>query len=227
MKRDPSYIQSQLYEKDGKIYTKAKTVIEFPKWFQDKGLAELKEVSYVYGIMSIQIGESYSVSVVPTLISTTPILVREVDKGGETYVQLVYGKDDCLFDNVTVVKEELLSYNFFEGFFMYAKIPWYVEYEDMLRILDNLPKYAKSKVGDSHLSNELLTSFIARSKTDKSVFYRQMGAKGSYDYVDLMSPYYSMLSTTAKISGGYFQQGLTSAIARKEKEPTKLEVLVR
>jgi len=62
-------------------------------------------------------------------------------------------------------------------------------------------------------------------KKDKTQFYRQ--GSGEYEYVDLMSPYYSMTSTTAKISGGHFQQGLTSAIVQKEKSPTKLETLVR
>ena len=225
MKRDAQFIKSQLYVKDGKIYTKAAAIIEFPKWYQDKNLADLKEVSYVYGIFNIQMGDKYSVSVIPTLCSTTPILIREVEKGGEVYTQFVYGKDDCIFDNTKAVKEELLSYNFFETFFMYAKIPWYVEYEDMLRVMDNLPKYAKSNVGNNHLSNELLVSFIARLKKDKTMFYRQ--GTGAYEYVDLMSPYYSMMSTTSKISGGYFQQGLTSAIVQKEKSPTKLETLVR
>ncbi len=225
MKRDAEFIKSQLYVKNGKIYTKSKTIIEFPKWMQDKKLADLKETSYVYGIFTIIIGEKYSVSTIPTLCSTIPVMTQEVEKQGETYVQLVYGKDDCLFDNVKVVKEELLSYNFFEAFFMYAKIPWYIEYVDLLRIMDNLPKYAKSRVGENHLSNELLVGFITRLKKDKTQFYRQ--GSGEYEYVDLMSPYYSMTSTTAKISGGYFQQGLTSAIVQKEKSPTKLETLVR
>lgn len=226
MKRNSEFVASKLYTKDGKIYCKEKCIIEFPKWYQDKDLASIQEVAYIYGIFSIIIGDQYSVSVIPTLIATVPIMVNEVERNGVTYIQFLYGKDDPIIDNTKAVKHDILSYNFFETFYMYARIPWYIEYEDLLRIMDNLPKYAKSNVGDNFISNELTTSFITRNKDNKQEFFRQGNGKG-YEYVDLMNVYYSALSTTNKIAGNYFQESLVSAIVQKEKQPTKLENLVR
>lgn len=225
MKRDKDFIQSRLYEKDGKLFCKDKMVVEFPKWYEDKGLASIQEVAYVYGIFVMCIGERYSVSVIPTLCAFTPILVSEVERDGVVYTQFVFGKDDPVLDNMKVVKHDILSYNFFETFYMQARVPWYVEYEDLVRVMDNLPKYGKSNLGANFISNELVSSFITRSEKNKKLFYRQGGGKAVF--VDLMSPYYSSLSGINTLAGNYFTQSLTSAIVQKKTRSTKLEELVR
>lgn len=226
MKRDKDFIKSKIYVKDGKVYTKEKTIIEFPKWYETKELLDIQDVTYLYGVFAIIIDDKYSVSIIPTLINTTPIIIREVERENGTYIQFVYGKDDVLIDNTNVVKKDLLSYNLFENFFIYAKSPWFVDYEDRIKILDNLFTYSNSNLGDNFVASELVTSFIARTKKDKSVFLRQ-DPTAEADFVDLTNVYYSALSTLNKVAGNYFTEGLTSALVQKEKEPTKLENLVR
>lgn len=226
MKRDKAFINSKLYIKDNKIYTKEKTILEFPKWYQDKELASIQEIAYIYGIFAIIIDDRYSVSIIPTLIPTVPILVNEIEKDGIEYVQFIYGKDDCLIEDISIVKHDILSYNFFESFFMYAREPWYVEYEDLVRIMDNLQYYAKSGVGDNHIASEIVSSFITRSKNDKQKFYRET-QKGSYEYVELMNVYYSTLSIVHKLGGNYFKNSLVSAITQPSTKSSKLEELVK
>lgn len=226
MKRDKAFIESKLYIKDDKIYTKEKTIIEFPKWYENKELLDIQDVTYLYGIFAIIIDNKYSVSIIPTLINTTPIIIREVERDNGIYTQFVYGKDDILIDNTNVVKKDLLSYNLFENFFIYAKAPWFIEYEDLIKILDNLYSYSNSNLGNNFVASELVTSFIARTKKDKTVFLRQ-NPSAEADYVDLTNVYFSALSTLNKVAGNYFTEGLTSALVQKEVAPTRLENLVR
>ncbi|NTW91814.1 MAG: hypothetical protein HGA35_07815 [Erysipelotrichaceae bacterium] len=120
----------------------------------------------------------------------------------------------------------MLSYNLFENFFIYAKAPWFVDYEDLIKVMDNLYQYSNSNLGDNFVATELVTSFIARTKKDKTVFLRQ-DPTAQAEYVDLTNVYYSALSTLNKVAGNYFTEGLTSALVQKEKEPTRLENLVR
>lgn len=226
MKRDKAGIESKLYIKDNKVFTKEKTIIEFPKWYANKELLDIQDVTYLYGVFAIIIGDSYSVSVIPTLINTSPIIIGEVDRDGETYIQLIYGKDDCIINNVNVVKKDLLSYNFFENYFIYAKGPWFMVYEDLIKVMDNLQPYSGSNLGDNFVAAELVTSFIARTKKDKSVFLRQ-DPTATPEFVDLTNVYFSALSTLNKVAGNYFTEGLTSALVQKEVTPTRLENLVR
>lgn len=226
MKRDNIYINSKLYIKDNKVYTREKTIIEFPKWYENKELLDIQDVTYLYGIFSIAIGDKYAVSIIPTLITTEPVIITEVERDDGIYIQFVYGKDDCIIDNTSVVKKELLSYNFFENFILYAKIPWFIEYEDLIKISDNLPKYAKSNLGSNYIANELVVSFIARCKSNKTLFYRQ-NTKDDVAYTDLLNVYYSAVSTLSKLAGNFFTDSLTSALVQKESQSNTLENHVR
>ena len=75
------------------------------------------------------------------------------------------------------------------------------------------------------ISNELVTSFIARDESNKKSFFRQKQNK--LVFIDLMSPYYSSLSGINTLAGNYFTQSLTSAIVQPKSQATKLESLVR
>ena len=223
MHRDKDFIQSKLYTKEGKLYTKEKTIIEFPKWFEDKGLSNFQEITEVYGVIAIIIGDVYSVSAIPTLLQTKPIMVKEIEReDGEVYVQCLYGKDDPILENMNVVKRDILSYTFFETFYMQSRVPWYVEYTDLSKIMDNMFKYGGSRLGDNYIASEILNSFITRSRGNKKLFYRQDMGK-DYEYVDLMNVYHSLIGTTNKISGNYFTQSLVSGIVQKSDVSTKLE----
>lgn len=224
--RDKNFIQKNLYVKDNQIYTKEKTIIEVPKLYETKNLISIKDEINVYGIFAIIMNDKYSVSLIPTLLTTTPIDINEIDRNGETYLQFLYGKDSVLINSTNVIQYELMVFDFFEMFFLQAKIPWFIEYEDLIKILDNSEKYAKSKLGSNYIATEIIVSYITKLKEDKTKFYRQNPNK-EYAYVDLMDVYHSVQGTLLKLAGNYFTESLTSAIVQKEKEPTKLTNIVR
>ena len=231
LKRDRVYVAQNLEIKDGpssskQILTKKKAIIEFPSWYKEKGLYEISETSFIYGIFAILMDDKYSVSLIPTIMSTTPIMVTEIDREGVPYTQFHYAPGDVILNTKQVIMQPFLTYPMFDMFFMQAKIPWYIEYTDLSKILDNTVTYAGTNFGKSYIGNEVLTSFIARSAANKMLFYRQDSRKG-ITYVDLMDVNYSTLSTVNKLAGNYFEASLTSALVQKEKKPTTLENHVR
>jgi hypothetical protein len=56
--------------------------------------------------------------------------------------------------------------------------------------MDNLQPYSGSNLGDNFVAAELVTSFIARTKKDKSVFLRQ-DPTATPEFVDLPLSAYS------------------------------------
>jgi hypothetical protein len=225
LKRDPKYIQDNLVIKDGKVYCKEKCTIEFPKLYLKKELADLQEISYVYGIFAIIMGDKYSVSIIPSLCSLSPIMINEIEREDVEYLQFMFGKGDCIINDIKVVKQSLLAYNFFETFYIYAKVPWFMDYEDLVKVMDNLVPYAGSNVGGNWIANELTTSFITRSRSDKKKYYRQVG--GDKEYVDLMNVRYSVNSNVLKLGGNFLSDSIVSAIVQPESQSTRLESLVR
>jgi hypothetical protein len=228
--RDPEFIKSKMYSiksiGDNRLMTSEKTIIEFPKYYEDKGLLKIEKTVTLYAIFAIIIDNKYSVSLIPTTINTKPLLINEVEREDGIYYQFIYGKNTAIIDNMITIRNKLLSYDLFDSFFMLNKIPWFMEYEDMLRILDNLPKYGESNLGANLISNEIIVSFITRQRQDPIKFYRQDTSK-EHMYVDLNDVFYSVMSNVSRLGGSYFNDSLISAINQKEKEPTKLTNLVR
>lgn len=226
LKRDPKFIAAHVTLQNGAYVTDALTIIEFPKWYADKGLFVTGEVSYIYGLFATIIDDKYSTSRIPTVINTTPVSAGEIERDGMQYIQLFYGKGSKVFDSEQVIMNPYLAYNFFDGYYMQAKVPWYMTQEDLCYAMDNTTVYAATNLGAKEVNNELLTSFISRSSKDPSIFYRH-NPVGKPTYVDLMDVRYSALTTTNKLAGNYFNEAIVSALVQKESKPTTLENHVR
>ena len=226
MIRDPKFIASHVSVKDDAVYTDTLTAIEFPKWYADRGMFASSEVTFVYGIFAIVIGDKYSLSRIPTVLNTSPVSIVEVERDDQVYTQLLYGKGSKMLDSTKAIMHSYMAYDFFDTYFMQAKVPWFMGKDDLAFILDNTVKYAGTSLGSIEANNELLTSFITRSSKDKTVFYRN-NPVGQPSYVDLMDVRYSSLTTTNKLAGNYFNESLVSALVQKESKPTTLENHVR
>lgn len=226
LKRDPQTVKKCLVNKDNSYYTNKALTIEFPKWYMTKGLYVNEETHYLYGIFAVIVGDVYSVSLIPTVVTTLPIAVNEIERDGDVYIQLMYAAGSKVLESNKAIMQSFLAYDFFDGFFMQAKVPWFVEYEDLCILMNNTVSYGGTNLGVNQVNNELLCSFIARSSKDKREFFR-VAPTGKAAFVDLMDVRYSSLSTVNKLAGNYFSESLVSALIQKETVPTTLEKHVR
>lgn len=222
LKRDKEYVQKTILKKEDGYYTTKKTIIEFPKWYEDKGLYEISDNTFLFGIFAIIVDDKYSVSRIPTVINTTPLMVKEVEREDGVYIQLLYGPGDKFINSTSVLMQPYLSYEYFHGYYMMANMPWYITDEDLVRTMDNTTRYAGNNLGNSEIANEVLAAFVSRTPEDKRIFYRTH-PNGKPYYVGLMDVRFSTLSTLNKLAGNYPEESLVSALVNKEKRPTTLE----
>lgn len=231
--RDPKFIEGNLYIKDDKIYTKVNTIIEVPKRYLNKELLEIKEYTHVFGVWAMRMGDKYSVGRIPCMFKTLPLNITEYKLNEVEYVQFLYGRDMCIFESNSVVMNNLLTYNIFDEDYMLGKMPWFMEYEDAVKIMDNFLTFANSNVGSNYVANEIITSFITRSKLDRSKFYRTVIAnknelkKKEYAFTGIDDVFYSAPTTLNKLAGNYYNDGVVSAILQPEKTIGGTEKLVR
>jgi hypothetical protein len=226
MIRDPKQIAQHLTNREGAFFTDQPLAIEFPAWYMTKGLYRNENIHYLYGVFAIVMGKHYAVSLIPTVVSTSPISVKEIEREDGTYIQLLYAAGSKVLQSNKAIMQPFMAYDFFDGFFLQAKVPWYIDYEDLCTLMDNTVSYGGTNLGINQTSNELLSSFIARDPQDKRKFFRT-SPKGKPAFVDLMDVRYSSLSTVNKLAGNYFNESLVSALVHKEKSPTTLEKHVR
>lgn len=226
MIRNKSLIQKHITLQNNQYVTDTLTILEFPKRYLDKDMATISDKTYVYGIFALIIGDTYSVSLIPSFIETNPLYIKEITRDNVEYVQFYYGKDMPVIENVQVIRNKVYTYNVLEEFYLRGNVPWFLAYDDLNTIFNNMRYYADSAIGDSKLTNEIITSYITRDATDKHVYHR-LSKKPDHVYIALDDIYYATLGTVNKLSGSYFDKGLVSALVQPEKSPTKLEQIIR
>ncbi len=233
MQRDPIAIQAALYESnEHKLYCKKPLILEFPKRFVDRGMAHIGIETDVYGIFALHDEVHYSVSLVPSMINTSPEQIRIVERSDEPYYQFLYSEGSCVIDNTMLVRKDTLVYNIMEEFFLKGNVPWYVSYDDLGRIFDNAKTYADSDVAQNYAIMEALAAYIARDPKDKAIQYRlthkdKASLKESPVYIGLFgNVFYAAPGTVAKLAGSYFQDAVVSALVQPESKATHLEKLL-
>lgn len=231
LKKDSNYIKSLFLVKNNKTIVKEPLKIVFPERFINKNLAVMGSVINVVGVFGIIANNKYATTMVPIMFRTTPSTINEAMIDGVNYIVLEYDKDQLFMDDNNLKQSEGFMYELFEELFLNGNVPWYVDYNSLSKLFLEAKKYAKSKIGDSAIVMELLTALITRDAKDKNIFYRNVVKsnknKEPYAFVGLSNIYYSYKDTGSKLVGNYLRLGIDSALINKEKEPSKVNALLR
>jgi len=234
LKRNPEAIKKKLKKVDNTIIAKEDMLIIFPEKFVDKELTNLDNVSDVFGVVAVlDNNNNYSVLTIPSRFTVEPAEIENIEINEEPYVALHIEAGQPLISNTVMVKNQDVTFPIFDLFMLQGKIPWYINYEDLLDVFIKLDKYAGSKVGGLVLALEALTAINARDPKNPETEFRMVinseedMRKKPVEWVGLKNIYYSFKSTLSKIAGAYFKQGVIAAIVKPEKETTDLEYVLR
>ena len=233
--KDNNYIKD-LIKDNGDIYiTKKDLLVVFPQRFVDKEFTILGTQSLVLGIIAIIDPEAnkYAVLKIPGRLEMQPTEIDTMAIDDVPYYSLYFEKGMDFITNKKVIKEGNFLFDMFDNFLIKGKIPWYLEYQDLIDIFTKIGKFTGSKAGSNPLVYEILTAVIARWKEDKKVQFRnyvnQVGKieKDELTWVGLENIWYSYSSTVNKLAGSYMELGLVSSILDPEKEVSDIEHVLR
>lgn len=230
MKRNPNYIIEQLYEsKSNMLFTKKDCIIQFPKRYTERGMAEISVNNYVFGVLALIMDGQYSVMLIPAMIKTTPSRISEVMIGDVPYMNFHYLAGSAIMDTTLVQRKNTLVYNIMEEFFLKGNIPWYVDYEDLGKIFDKAKDYADSNVAKNYAVMECLAAYISRSPKDRAIYYRlSKDYQQSPEYIGMYgNVYYAAPGTVNKLAGSYFQDAIVSALVQPSERISHVEQLLR
>jgi len=233
LQRDDDFIKKLLKYKDTFISIEADAYVLFPERFEKKELAILSNTCQVTGILAIVVGNKYGITKIPNLVEMLPDEIDRVEVEDDVYYKFTFNKGDVLINNTNIVKKSDKAYDFFELLMIQGKIPWYINYIDMVEIFLNLEKYTGLKAIKNSTVVEALTAIITKVKGNNELDYRQAINKDSDlnkvipDYVGLSNIYYSFKSTPNKLLGNFFTKAVNSSILYPEEDMSDLEKSLR
>jgi len=234
LKRNPDLIKKKLKNIGDSIVTSVNLSILVYNKFVDKNMTILDNVCKVAGIIAIMDEDNnYGIMTIPGVFTIEPSSIDDVEIDGDHYYRLEVEKDDIFISDITIVKDTSFAFKTFNVLILSGNIPFFLGYEDLLNIFENLPNYAGTKLGIDTLPFEIFTAMVARDIKNPTKDYRTV-VKTRNDltkilpkWVGLQDIYYSFGSTLSKVAGSYFKTGTLAAIVNKNEKPTKLEKILK
>lgn len=222
---------------NGQVVCKANIRIHAPVRFAESttGLGEIGINTYQYGMLAIIKDDTneYGVLNIAALVELNPFKVSIVTIDDVDYNEFYFEAGQVVIENTSLVKRDRIMYNIIDEIIFKGKVPWYMEYDDLGKMFDTAKYHAGSNVGQSLETVEFIVSMVARYKGDRSKYIRSVVNNfkdinpNNVDYIPLKSVYYAVNSTTNKIIGSYFSEGVTSALVNKTDKVHKIESILR
>lgn len=232
LKRDAKRVGETLKTlPDGSVVTTTGCTIVIPEKYVEKQLAFLGNDVSILGVYAIVTPDGfYAVSSAMCMLRVDPTSNTKVTIDDTSYLVLEFQKNSNVLLSSDVVKRDVVAYQVYDFFVDAGNVPWFMTYTDMLKLFYYSDKYAGISFGANHAIIPLIVSNIARNPNNKVQYYRQIveedrNAKPAW--IPFKSVIYGPKTTTAKLSGAYFDSALVSALTIPNDRKEKVETLLR
>lgn len=234
-KKDKPYVMSTLVERDdGSVITKTGCAIYIPKRYIEKSIAQIGSENYTLGIFPIVTPDKkFLLFNAIAFVYLNPVEFNTVYIDAEEYVEFKFDPGSVVIKSLSLVQKDTLVYNVFNECISGGHIPWFVDYDDSGSLFDTASTIAGTSIGQNPEQIEILIASITRQPNNKMMCYRNLDQsiieKGSVMpvRVPLKSVTYSAKSTTNKLAGAYFDEGISSALINPTTKPDTIGTILR
>lgn len=220
---------------DGRMVATKPLSIMFPETYLEKSLCKYGKNVECLGVFAILDPETkiYGVFNIPAMVTLTTTDVKNVILNETNYKVFEYDKMQTAFTTNQVISNSKMSYWIYDYFIALARIPWFMDYLDVLRLYRQDKYYLDALLSKSVQVIDMMYSTIARSPKDERQMYRYIIKQPQE--LDTIKPQWAPLKsvslgavdTMSKIMGAYYDEGVNSALAEPSKKLTDMEKILR
>lgn len=236
LRRNAAAVKAVIAEtEDGRLVVTKACNLYTPARFVEKGLAHIGNETYVVGIYGLVIEETgeYAVSLANAMMGIDPSWSNIVNIEGSDYIEFHFEPGQTLCTNVNLIKNDILVYHIYNEIIAKGHIPWYMNYLDMGKLFDSALYHGGLNLRASPATLQMIAAVISRDIQDRTKYYRQtvtsldQAIRVRPAFIPFRNIAYGATSTTAKLIGAYFEEGLTSALINPSTRLEKVESLLR
>jgi len=211
------------------IFTGKKLEVWIPKVYQERDLLTIGDDVSTLGIFQLRIDDALSATMMILSRVTIEFLsVRTEVEDEFEYIVLSLEKDSVFISNIFLVKDNNLIYSIFVTFLALGKIPPFLTYNIIQSLFDNDKKHCGIDLKVNHSIYEMIYAHMFRSNEDPYMFYRHTPMNKPPVIVPIHQISHGPISTSARITGSYLTEGMTSALVDDtEHRPSLVENLLR
>lgn len=235
LKRDPDKVRAACtVGQDGSVVALKPTKIYFPERFIEKQLATIGAQNYVVGLFAHVVEDQYyAVFLGAAMVHVEPTSIATVKFGDDSYLEMSFDPGARILTSQETVQDRLLTYRMYDEVISKGHAPWYLNYDDCIRLLYTADSLAGVGMLRNHAMLELNAAAICRDPKNINRYYRH--AVQSYDdvaahqptIIPLMSVSYGTTNTVSRIMGSYLEQGIASSLVNPSTKVENIERLLR
>lgn len=208
--------------------------IMIPEAWVSLGLAVVEDVVMILGIFALITDDNkFASSKITAMVRTEPDRISTTVVDDVPYLTLFYNRGSVIMSSTDIVVVDIMVHPIWTVLYGRAKVPWYIDYNRLLTIFHNTGEYNGTDGKSDPAIWSYMAATICRDPDNPRRFYRQRDhAKTVIDHakpvtVPLKNVSFTADSLVAKLSGSYFDPGVTAGLAHPAKRPDTVESILR
>lgn len=227
--RDPTILKKFSQEgADSPVIFKGDTcIVRILEKFEMFGCLQITDIVRTLGIFDMTVDGVQTGMFLAGRIEMHPSDVEHIEIDGTKYAQLTFKRGDVFMTTTNTVKDEKLAYVVWVMFIKYGNLLKAMTYEDQAIIFDRMRNTCGISFPVDHVVYETIFAHLSRSMNDLTVPYRNTDMKDGFRRINLSDVNHAARSTSARVIGAYFSDGINAALTKPSTSNSLIEDLLR
>ena len=213
--RDPSILKKFRQDKPGGqvIFTGGTCIVKILEKFESYGCLSVADTVKTIGVFDMEVDGVTSGMFLVGMIEMVPSDIETIEENGKKIVKLTFHNGDVFMRTTNVVVEEKNAYYVWMLYIKYGNTMAAMSYEDQATLFDRVAATCGISFPVDHVVYE--------------VAFRNTDMRGPYQRINLSDVAHASRSTSARIIGAYFNDGVNAALVRPNQSSSMIEDMLR
>ena len=227
--KDPTILK-KFSQKDADspvIFTGDKCVVTILQKLEKYECLSVRDTVTTLGVFDMEVDGVLSGCFLVARVEMCPSEIETVTIEGKQYLRLTFKKGDVFFKSTKVVAEDKLPYYIWVEFVKFGNVLRSMSYAEQAMLFDRMRITSGMDFPVDHVVYETIFAHLSRSPEDFTVPFRNTDMKGDFIRVQLNDVAHSAKSTSSRIIGSNFKDGVNAALNKPSDTSGPVEDLLR
>ena len=192
------------------------------------GLCKIQDFVMCFGVFECVVNKKESFGLLlPCMLHMAPSETRRAKIDDIEYIVFEFQRGDKFLTTRTALREDFLAYAMYNEFVTMGRFPKFLKYSTTAFLFDTVEKICGVNLRTPHSVFEMIYAHLARDRNDLTKKYRHTDMKELPYFLGTKNVSVALDSTSSKLLGSYFNDGLNSALLNPVENQSPLEDLLR
>lgn len=197
------------------------------KKFEQYGCLFVQDTVKTLGVFDMVVDGVQTGMFLVSHIEMIPSDVVNDNSGERPMVKLIFRKGDTFMKTSNVVIDSKLAFVVWMEYIKYANTLKSISYEEQAFIFDKMCATSGMGFPVDHATYEAIFAHLTRDPYDFSIPYRNTDMRGDFRRIPLNEVAHAATSTTSRIVGAYFNEGVNASLVNENDASSPIEDILR